>query len=434
MFTDRYIRNLKSESKIKDIREKNGFGIRIKPDGTKIFFYRYESPVTGARRFFTLGEYPEPLSLEDARIKYGEAYKVVKSGGDPLEAAHQEKAELEAAPTIKTLGEDYIKRHAMVKKKSWQEDQRILDKEIYPVWERRKAHDITKGDIIALLDKVVDRGSPQTANNIFKIIRKMFNWAVKKDRLKISPCTGIDMPAPLTMKDRALTADEIKKVWNILDAPHGVAVIENSQKPVNAVKDSPSLSMTFEVKCALKLILITAQRPGEVSGIHTSEIVENWWTIPADRAKNGKAHRVFLSPLAKETINQAIVKVRKIRKIPAEQEYNGYVFPCPHLNKDKPIGRHALSKALKRNTSECGLITLGISTFTPHDLRRTAATFMAELGEMDEVIDAILNHTKQGIIKTYNTYRYDKEKKAALESWSQKLLMLTMATCKEESE
>ena len=68
MFTDRYIRNLKPETKIKDIREKNGFGIRIKPDGVKIFFYRYTSPVTGARRFLTLGEYPE-LSLEIARIK-----------------------------------------------------------------------------------------------------------------------------------------------------------------------------------------------------------------------------------------------------------------------------------------------------------------------------------------------------------------------------
>jgi len=97
MFTDRQIRNLKPQSKIKDTREGQGFGIRVKPDGTKIFFYGYDSPVTGKRRFLTLGEYPE-LSLEDARIKHGEAFKVVKNGGDPLEAAHQvqeaRKAEL----------------------------------------------------------------------------------------------------------------------------------------------------------------------------------------------------------------------------------------------------------------------------------------------------------------------------------------------------
>jgi len=378
----------------------------VKPDGTKIFFYRYKSPITGARRFLTLGEYPDSMSLEGARIKYGEAYKTVKAGGDPLEAAHQEQAEREAAPTVKELGADYIKRHAEVNKKSWLEDQRILEKEVYPAWGHRKAQEITKGNIITLLDKVVDRGSPQTANNIFKIIRKMFNWAVKKDRLQVSPCTGVDMPAPLTAKDRALTTEEIKTVWATLDG------------------GTPGLSMTDEVRQAIKLILVTAQRPGEVSGLHTNEIDGNWWTIPAERSKNGKAHRVYLSALAQEIITQAIVRVKAAREIPADQEYSGYVFPCPHRAKDKPIERHALSKALKRNESEDGLTTLGVATWTPHDMRRTAATFMAESGELDEVIDAILNHAKQGVIKVYNLYRYDKEKQAALETLERKIISI----------
>jgi len=77
---------------------------------------------------------------------------------------------------------------------------------------------------------------------------------------------------------------------------------------------------------------------------------------------------------------------------------------------------------LKRNESEDGSTTLGITIFTPHDLRRTAATAMAESGELDEVIDAVLNHSKQGIIKVYNLYRYDKEKQKALEAWERKLL------------
>ena len=59
--------------------------------------------------------------------------------------------------------------------------------------------------------------------------------------------------------------------------------------------------------------------------------------------------------------------------------------------------------------------------FTPHDLRRTAATFMAEMGTMDEVIDAILNHVKSGVIKVYNQYRYDKEKRQALDKWGRRL-------------
>ena len=67
---------------------------------------------------------------------------------------------------------------------------------------------------------------------------------------------------------------------------------------------------------------------------------------------------------------------------------------------------------------------LGIVHFTPHDLRRTAATFMAQAGELDEVIDAVLNHVKGGVIKVYNLYRYDKEKQAALENWERKLKSL----------
>jgi len=399
MFTDRQIRNLKPETKIKDIRGGRGFGIRVKPNGTKIFFYGYESPVTGARRFLTLGEYPG-LSLEEARIKYAQAYETVRAGGDPLETAHQDQEEVKAAPTIKELGADYIKRHAEVNKRSWKEDLRILEKEIYPAWGRLKAQDITKGQVIALLDKVVDRGSPQTANNIFKIIRKMFNWAVKKDRMKISPCTGIDMPAPLNQKERALNAVEIKTVWENLET---------------------AKTVSGDVVRAIKLVLVTAQRPGEVSGMHTREIDSGWWTIPSDRAKNGKAHRVPLSSLAMEIINESIAQNKKSREIPEGQEYVGFIFPCPHRAKIQPIERHALSKALKRNESEDGLTVLGVPAFTPHDLRRTAATFMAESGEMDEVIDAILSHTKQGIIRVYNQFKYDAQKKAALEAWALKL-------------
>lgn len=248
--------------------------------------------------------------------------------------------------------------------------------------------------------EVADRGSPQTANNIFKILRKMFNWAVKKDQLKASPCTGIDMPAPLNLKERALSADELKVVWEGLET---------------------AAMISGEVARAIKLILVTAQRPGEVSGMHTSEIDGIWWTIPSERAKNGKAHRVPLSPLAREIIEEAIKQNKETREIPEDEKYTGYIFPCPHRAKDKPIERHALSKALKRNQSVDGLAVLGVASFTPHDLRRTAATFMAESGEMDEVIDAALSHAKQGIIRVYNQFKYDAQKQAALDSWARRL-------------
>ena len=431
-FTDKGIRALKP----KDTRyfthadmsnEKYGFAICVNPvsekypNGTKswVFIYRFE----GKRYFIPLGKYPT-VTLSEAARKFDEHWEIFISGKNPATVADDKQIEREAAPTIKDLGADYIKRHAEVNKKSWKEDQRILTKEIYPAWGKRKAADITKGDVITLLDKVVDRGSPSTANQIFKITRKLFNWAVEKDKLKISPCLGVKMPTTSTPKDRALSAEEIKIVW--------------------AALEDKDISMTPEVRQMLKLVLITAQRPGEVSGMHTTEIGDNWWTIPVERAKNKKPHRVYLTPLAQEIINQAIAQAKaaremaEIRKaraaglehkaIKEEQAYSGYIFPCPHLAKEKPIQRHALSKSLKRNESEDGKTTLGIATWTPHDLRRTAATFMAEQGEMDEVIDAVLNHAKQGIIRTYNLYRYDKEKRAALESWCRRLTSITTGT------
>jgi len=224
-----------------------------------------------------------------------------------------------------------------------------------------------------------------------------------------------------------LNADEIKILWNSLET----AAISNA-----SIR-------------ALKLVLVTAQRPGEVSGIHSSEIDGNWWTIPADRAKNGKVHRVYLTATAHEIISRALEQVKLLRGIPSGEVYSGYIFPCPHLEKEKPMERHALSRALARNFAWPLLYNgkpvfddkgkpvtenrLGIEHFTPHDLRRTAATFMAQSGEMDEVIDAVLNHAKQGVIKVYNQYRYDKEKQLALESWERKLLSIITESQKKDN-
>lgn len=432
--TDTTIKNLKPKDAKYFIHGdmsngRHGFAICVYPasskypSGTKswFFIYRFE----GKRCFLPLGKYPT-MSLAEASREFEKHWQVFAVGNNPATVEEDKKIELEAAPTVKKLAEEYIERHAMANKKSWLEDQRILEKEVYPSWGKKKAQDITKRQVNDLLDKVVDRGSPQTANNIFKIIRKMFNWAVEKDRLKISPCLGVKAPASITAKDRALNIAEIQTFWNSL---------------VN-----PDISMTAEVRQALKLILLTAQRPGEVAGLHTREIEGDWWTIPAERSKNKKVHRVYLPPLALEIIAEAIkeaeaakerAEIRKAReagqgqkaiKKPTDQKYSGYIFPCPHYSKDKSIERHALSKALKRNESEDGSTTLGLTTFTPHDLRRTAATFMAESGELDEVIDAVLNHSKQGIIKVYNLYRYDKEKQKALEAWEQKLLSIISNT------
>jgi integrase len=424
---DLTVKNLKARETEYTLREKGGFGVRVLPSGRKTFFYIYR--VDGLRRFLNLGTYkdkthPEGITLASARREYEAerarvlALKEGRNGGaDPLVERRQKKNERVAhreASTISSLCEEYLERHAKKFKRSWAKDEQILNRDIIPLWGEMKAAEITKRDVIHLLEKIVDRGAPAMANNTFQIIRKMFNYAVEKDILLLSPCMGVKLPSPKNHRERVLSEEEIKTLWTSLDRI--------------------DLNMSDEIRRALRLILVTAQRPGEVAGMHSSEIDGHWWTIPAERAKNGKAHRVYLSDLAIDLIGPLEVMDHKT----GEMKARGYIFRTPVREKDQPIGDTALPVAVRRNlaiplTDKNGnpLFTkegkpatenrLGIEHFVPHDLRRTAATFMAKAGEMDEVIDAVLNHAKAGIIKVYNQYRYDKEKQIALEGWGRKL-------------
>lgn len=421
-FTDLYLRSLNPQDKEYTVREKGGFGIRVLPSGRKVFFYLYR--IDGKRRFLNLGEYPS-TDLKEARKQFEAAASQVKllknglpGGADPVQVKVDKSAEREEqskAFTVSDLVKEYIEMHAMKHKKSWAEDKRCLEKEVIPLWGKRKAKDVTKRDVVLLLQGIVMRGSPVMANNTFEKIRKMFNFAVEQDILVHSPCLGVKKPTKKEHKDRVLSADEIKTVWNSLD-------------------DS---RMSDEIRRALKLILVTAQRPGEVIGMHTGEIDGKWWTIPAERSKNSRTHRVYLSDTALELIGDLKVTDEKTGK----EVDRGYIFPCPHGKKKQPIDGNAVAGAVRRNqewplydkkgkqlyTSDGKPATenlLLIDKFTPHDLRRTAATGMSELRFPDEVIDAVLNHVKKGVIAIYNRHGYDQEKQQALEAWERKLLSI----------
>ena len=400
----------------------DGFGMRVSATGKKYFVRRN----IGTKRVrVMIGSHPIKTAEEarsEARIKLG----AMESGVDPNEHK-REKARLAEDKakeiTIAKLCTEYIERHAKKFKRSWETDERILNHDVIPAWGKRRAADIGKRDVVLMLEKIVDRGSPVMANNTFATIRKMFNFAVERDILQHTPCYGVKPPAPKVARERVLTEPEIKTFWNNLD----------------------TCAMSGEIRNALKLILTTAQRPGEVIGMHTSEIDGEWWTIPAERAKNKKTHRVYLSPLACEIVAEAIGQAGAGREVPADQEYSGFVFPTPHTKKVQPMAAQALIVAVGRaiespvlnakgkplfdaEGNPATVNKIGIAHFTPHDLRRTAATFMAQSGEMDEVIDAVLNHAKQGVIKVYNQFKYDAQKQLALESWARKLASITTGT------
>ena len=80
-------------------------------------------------------------------------------------------------------------------------------------WGKRKAADVAKRDVVQLLEGIVDRGAPAMANNCFQIVRKMFNWAVEKDILPHTPCTGVKLPSPKLSRERTLNESEIRTIW-----------------------------------------------------------------------------------------------------------------------------------------------------------------------------------------------------------------------------
>lgn len=378
-FTDLMIKNLQPKENRYELREADGFAVRVSTVGKKtwVFFYDFE----GRRRRMTLGQYPV-MKLKDARKKHGEALSLLRDGKDPGSAAIGEKAERLRTPTFEEFGNEFIERWSKPKKKSWKEDQRQLEKYILPSWRRTKVCDLTRRDISTLLDPLTER-APVQANRTFALVRKIFNFAVERGVIEASPCTGLPAPSKEKSKKRNLSAKEIETFWSNLDRA----------------------GMTDEVKRALKLMLITGQRPGEVAGMHREEINGPWWTIPESRTKNEKEHRVYLTPLAFSIIG----------------DKDGYIFKLPKEQKPITVGAigMAIRRALKPN-KKFGEPAIPLPKFSPHDLRRTCTSQISSLGHA-AFVDKILNHTDTRVTAVYDKYSYDREKRMALTDWSDRL-------------
>lgn len=420
-FTDKYILNLKPKEKMYQVREGEGFGIRILPSGVKIWVFIYT--LAGKRRQMNLGDYPD-ITLADARDRLVDVRKALKNGQDPQEVGfewhrnpeRERREALKAAeeerknPTVKQLSVEYMTRHAKVNKResSWKEDERLLEKNILPAWGTRKANEIKKRDCVALLDSFADR--PALCNNILKLGRKMFNFAVEKDILEFSPFAGVKSPVQVNHRDRVLTAEEVRRFWNT---------------------GLPNASMSSEVKRILQLALLTGQRVGEICGIKSREIDGHWWTIPPERTKNGVVHRVYLTDSVLDLLGESQGEFYFPSPKTGQPDDNG---APQHAHIDENSVAYAIRRNLKnykprrpikgetvRMVKVADHKKMDMEHFTPHDLRRTCATFLAVLGFSDEIIDAVLNHKKTGVIKIYNRHKYDEEKKTALEAWERKL-------------
>jgi integrase len=381
--TDKTVKALKTEQAQEDFFDadfgiKGGsFGVRLTKEGKKTFFCLYR--VRGRLKRKSLGVYPK-TGLAEAR---DDAIKEMK--GD----AKEERT----GCTFEKLTEEYITRYAEKKKRprSVAEDKRII-KAYLGEWKNARFMEIRKRDVLRLLEKVEkgrgDKPAPVMRNRVQALLSTMFNFALRADiapETWANPCRLIEANKEKS-RERVLGDEEIKKIWEVLTAR----------------KDASSR--------AYLLILATGQRGGEVRAMRWDRIdKEGVWTIPPEMSKNGKEHRVPLS-------TQALRILDTLKPITGEGEW---VFPNAALGRSKAEGHvRWFGKKNSRLQKALGF------HFTPHDLRRTAATKMSEIGIPDTTIARILNRvwaTKNITASVYNRHSHLPEMKVALERWGARL-------------
>jgi integrase len=369
-----------------------GFHIRISPRGRKAFgvMYRY----AGRVRRMTFGTFP-PLTLADARERAKEELRKAAKGEDPA----TQKAEDRKSDCFEALAADYLERYAKLKKKSWKEDNRIINNKLNPVIGNITAKLVTRAQIRELLELIAAK-APIEANRTLATVRKIYNWALSQDLVESNPCHGIPAPGMEHQRERVLSADEIKRLWSEFE------------------KESSGVGATF------KLRLITAQRGGEIFSIEWKELdLENaWWTIPGEKSKNGLAHRVPLTPMAIKIFEN--IREKQMRS--QTKKNSSCVFPARRGGGNLNTVQKAVERIRERS---------GIKDFTAHDLRRTAASMMTGMGIPRLTVSKILNHVEPGVTAVYDRHSYDKEKREALEAWGRRLqLVVSDLDSVEQSE
>ncbi|HXJ92280.1 MAG TPA: tyrosine-type recombinase/integrase [Terriglobia bacterium] len=427
-FTDRFLASIKPKEKKFVIREGRGFALQVLPSGSKSFLYIFE--LGKQKGYLQLGSYPT-ISLADARLAYNDAYNLVKKGIDPrvhIKNAKEEslrKAEEDACAVLeehtfqslvdKGIPEGYVPStveqlaavyYIMYSKVNHGPETRRnllyhIKSGLISTIGKMLITEVRRKDAIELIQGIASR-VPGQAGNVLKAGRQIFEYALHLEWVESQPFLKITKAVPKAGPktcERTLDDDEVIQAWN-------------------EISKSPS---SDSVKRALKMILVTAQRSGEIAQMHSEQIKDRWWTIPAEVAKNGREHRVYLTDTALSLIG----------------DIKGHVFPSGKGSRGY-VAVNTLAQAINRGYLSDEVVKMvgnrkikarkepyyGMKPWSPHDLRRTARTNMARVGIPDEIGEEVVNHTKPGVVGIYNKYRYDKEKKEALQKWEELLLKI----------
>lgn len=367
-----------------------GLYLVVQTSGAKSWALRYR--YAGKPKKLTLGKWPI-MGLADARAAASDAIEAVENGTDPSATKKQAKAdrieaELSERDKVKTLLEQYAKRH-LASLKSGGEVKRRLDLEFLPGFGDHDIHEITKRDIRELIEKIADSGRITTANRMRLYLSGFFNWCLERDVIAVSPVQGVKPAAKEKSRARVLSDNEIRLFWLACE------------------------KAGYPWKQAGQTLLLTGQRLNEVLGMTDTELHADTWLLPADRTKNGRPHVVPLSKAVRD-----VLRGGETIEGPARLVFTttGATPVSGHFKARNRLAR-LMAEIAAEETGEAA----EIPHWTFHDLRRTAATGMARLGIPVRVTEAVLNHvsgTAAGIVSVYQRHDYAAEKRQALEAWA----------------
>ena len=352
-----------------------GFGLKLTPAGRKVFLVQYR-PAGDRRnpRKYTIGEYGS-VTPHQARVEAQRVLAERAAGRDPQAEKQTSKRRIRSEQVAELVAE-FIARHAS-QNRTGAETARIFHREVLPHWASWTVGEVRKRDVIALLDRIRERGSPIMANRVLAAVRRFFNWCVGRGILEVSPCSGITAPAREQPRHRVLSDEEL---GSVLGAARQIG---------------------FPFGSIVEVLALTGQRRDEVGRMAWEHLDfgRQLWVIPATHAKNGRPHLVQLSA--------PVLALLEGLPRTGELMFSG----------DGRTLFQGYSKAKARLDR-----LSGVSDWTLHDLRRTVVSGMARLGVAPHVADKILNHqsgTISGVAAVYQRHEFLKERKQALEVWGE---------------
>ncbi len=365
-----------------------GLALSVESTGHKAFKLIYN--FNGRSRWYTIGPVTK-LGLKEARLIANELVAEVGRGKD----VQAERQTARSADTFEELAGRYREEYAMLRNKSWRQADTLVHTHLVPKWANIPGHEIARADVRAVFNKVTHAGSPVLANQVLAAASAIFSWALKNEvgGIETNPCSGIDRN-PTKSRERVLSDREL---------PGFLAAFEDA----GLVRSS-----------ALRLILLTGQRPGEVRHMRWQDIEDGWWTLPGDLdgswpgTKNGQTHRVWLAQPAREILIDL-------------NDGQGEGFVCPGSRGRAISGLDEAMRAICNN--------LGVNEkVTPHDLRRTHGTTITSLGFTREQMNRLQNHKEGGIGSVYDRHSYADENRRIQEAVAAQIMGFVIPPQAEE--